>query len=172
MYGYLDALEKPAKKDEVHCYQLSAFYSQLECRHMGTSSYSTFAVLNHFQIWKCLAFGNASDGMDKIVFHYILTDSSMVFNFGIVLHDDHQVADVHHDKISNDLLIILTSKAAGTETFKVVCNALSVEATCQCSFKIKENLLGNEGQVGMMFCDAVVWKQTNSQISGLREGND
>lgn len=21
MYGYLDALEKPAKKDEVHCYQ-------------------------------------------------------------------------------------------------------------------------------------------------------
>lgn len=32
-----------------------------------------------------------------------------------------------------------------TETFKVVCNALSVEATCQCSFQIKENLLGKWG---------------------------
>lgn len=53
---------------------------------------------------------------------------------------------ISSDRVSDGLLIILTSKAAGAaDIFKVVCNAWSDEATCQWGCKIKENLLGNEG---------------------------
>lgn len=57
---------------------------------------------------------------------------------------------ISSDRVSNGLLIILTSKATGADIFKVVRNARSDEATCQCGCKIKENLLGNEGQTSSL----------------------
>lgn len=57
---------------------------------------------------------------------------------------------ISSDRVSNGLLIILTSKAAGADIFKVVCIAKSDEATCQCGCKIKENLLGIEGWISSL----------------------
>lgn len=54
------------------------------------------------------------------------------------------------DRISNGLLITLTSKATGLETFEVVCNALSVEATCQCASKLKRICWEMKGKLPLL----------------------